>query len=161
VDVQALPSGAAKPVQLDPVKIEYAKDTQYVVDPAKAHMLNFRCTKQSSIAELRDATTGRVLYTLSGTQCPYDFRIHQIPAEGRDIVVAEDSVHHLLAIYNDAQGIGVSIWQLSGDSYVPIRRLNTQGFTLEFTDHNERLRARNFNGWKIYTVADVLAYVRH
>ncbi|MEP6988232.1 MAG: hypothetical protein ABI970_21690, partial [Chloroflexota bacterium] len=72
------------------------------------------------------------------------------------IAVAEDTVHHLLATFSDWDSY-VSIWKLQDGQYERFLKLNSQGFTLEFTDHDKYLRARNFAGWKIYSVADILA----
>jgi hypothetical protein len=158
VDISVLPQGSPKSIQLDPIKIEYATNVQYMVDPALAHLMNFRCAQKYSMADIRDDDTQKVVYQLTGTTCPYNLYQNQVPEEGISVVVAEDPVHHLLATYPDGQGFGVSVWILKDGLYEPILRLNTQGLTLEFTDHNERLRARNYNGWKIYAVADILAY---
>ncbi|MEP6988233.1 MAG: hypothetical protein ABI970_21695 [Chloroflexota bacterium] len=156
VGVTSLPEGASKPVQLDPVKIDYGGSIQaYDIDPAEAHLLNLHCNQDLSAA-LRDPTTKATLYTLKNIVCPYRSYDAFFPENGIDIVVAEDPVHHLLATYG-AWSVGVTMWQLHDKSYEPILKLSTQGLTLEFTDHNERLRARNFNGWKIYSVADILA----
>ena len=73
------------------------------------------------------------------------------------IVATADPVHHLLATFTESE-IGTSIWKLNGRNYEPLTKLNTQGYMLEFTADHEQLRARNFVGWKIYAVADILAY---
>jgi hypothetical protein len=157
VDVDALPNGSFKPIQLDPIKIEYdTGEPIYMIDPAKAHVLNFRCN-QDSTADIRDDHTQKVIYQLTGTMCPYNLYNRLMPEEGVPVVVAEDPVHHLLVTYVYVQGVGVSVWILHNGHYEPMLKLNVQGLTLEFTDHGERLRVRNPNGWKIYAVADILA----
>ncbi len=159
VNVNNFPLGTSKPVQLDPIKIEYAGQIQvYGIDPAVAHILNFHCD-QNMTAVLSDMRTHATLYKLNNIPCPYQPDQLPLPEKGFDVVVAEDPAHHLLATYSDWQGYGVSIWMLHDGLYEPLLKLNTQGLTLEFTDNNERLRARNFNGWKIYSVADILATV--
>ncbi len=156
VDVSSLPTGASKPVQLDPLKIEYGGIIQaYDIDPAVAHILNLYCNKDLT-ATLREPTTKALVYSLTNIPCPYRPYDAGFPETGIQIVVAEDPVHHLLATYG-SWSVGVTIWKLDAGVYSPILKLNTQGLTLEFTDHNERLRARNYNGWKIYAVADILA----
>ncbi|MBA3875070.1 MAG: hypothetical protein H0X30_38585, partial [Anaerolineae bacterium] len=146
----------SSPEQLDPITIEYDSGAPvFGIDLAQARLLKLGCDK-FPMAHILDSQMAAILYNLNYVNCNGLLAHAGLPEKTLQIVVAEDPLHLLLATYNDYEA-GVSIWKLNGDTYEPLLKLNTQGLTLEFTDHNERLRARNFNGWKIYSVADILA----
>ncbi len=158
VDLQALPSGSSKPIQLDPTRIDYDRSASSIL-PSKEHPMKWFCDTNST-AVIRDTKTKTALYTLANTKCPYNLDNDSIASKGIPVAAAEDLSHQLLATYTNYSNerIGVMLWKLIGDNYQPILKLNTPGLQLEFTSDNQYLRARNFNGWKIYSVADILAY---
>lgn len=160
VDLQALPSGSSKPIQLDPTRIDYDRYAETIL-PSKEHPLKWFCDANST-AVIRDTKSRTDLYTLVHIECPYNPHNNLIASKGIPVAAAEDPSHQLLATYTNYSNErgGVMIWKLGVDNYQPILRLNTLGLQLEFTPDNQYLRARNYNGWKVYSVADILASVK-
>ncbi len=156
VDIQSLPLGAPKPLQLDPIKIEYASgDIIFTTASALIPPMHLNCVNDSA-ANILDPKTNVLLYHLKYSRCPSLTSRFVFPNQTPQIAVAEDTDHHLLATFSDWDSY-VSIWKFQNEQYEHVLKLNSQGFTLEFTNHNTYLRARNFAGWKIYSVADILA----
>jgi hypothetical protein len=151
VDVNTLSPGQPQPVQLDPVGYE-AADILYGYDFPTAEV-RILCIDYP-MRHIIDAATGDVLFELNDTgSCPYN-QNDSFMAGGLGIVTAYDPTHNIWATYG--WGVGVSIWTTCDGVGIRIKRLNSDGYLLEFTPDGQQLRARNVNAWKIYNVQDIL-----
>jgi WD40 repeat protein len=156
VDVDALPTGAPLPVQLDPVWIEYDDINTSTGADWQAN-LNYRLfCETSEDVYVTNEEGGETLYRLVGIPCPL-LTYTSYAETGIRMVVAHNDEYDLLATHAESGDLGVRIWQLREGEYVQILQLNSDGYALEFTDDGEYLREQNYTGWKVYSVESILA----
>ncbi len=159
INIDALPAGSPKPVLLDPVKIDYISgDITFGVSRMEPLLFWLVCNKDAT-ANIISIETGEIAYRLDFASCPGMSSRSPRPDKSLAVTVAEDPIHHLLATFIEREE-GILISQLEGDQYKPVFRLNSQGFTLEFMNNYADLRARNFAGWKTYSVNEILDYAQ-
>jgi hypothetical protein len=158
VKINDLPTGQAKPVQIDPVAFETAEvhggSLYYVTDT------RLKCNQASANGEpnrVIEDGDGEILFSLySSKPCSYGYYMDKLE-NGIYIVEAYDPVNTLLATVVQRGHIeGVWIWSLEDGVGKQINQLNTNAYMLEFTEDGEYLRVRDLNQWKIYSVEDIL-----
>jgi hypothetical protein len=155
VDIGMLPPGQPEPIQLDAAGFEPVEEPMYFFDSYNP-ATRLRCGEDGA-RFIVDTATNVVLFELNEPQpCPYNPDSLYAEEGGAPVVAAYDQVHQLIAIY-PWRG-GVQVWALCEDRVgIPINRLNTYGYDMEFTADGEQFRARNVNAWRIYDVAEILA----
>lgn len=156
VDVSSLPPGQQKPIQLDPVAYEPVEHPDYFSYLDETNF-EFHCGVQRRQRYIVDKSTQSTVYTLDDIEkCPYS---SDRGDEGVPVVIAYDPSFKLLATYTGrASDSYLSIWkECAYGPSVKILKLMSYGTELEFTPDGKQLRARNYNAWKIYDVADILA----
>ncbi len=152
MDISLLPSGQPRPIQLDPVAYEPAK---IVLGWDDTQIVHLRCDGDF-FNIIGGQSSDEVLFQLQPDEpCPYHPN-DSFADIGLQMTFAYDSQNKLLATYFGSEK-PVSIWSIQNGIGTPMIRLNTYGYELQFTDDGKYLRARNVNGWKIYSVADILA----
>jgi len=152
VHIADVPSGQPKPIQLDPINYESA---EMVLGWDVTPIYRLRCDDDGfKIVTIQKPD--EVLFHLQSDQyCPYSSN-DSFADVGLPINFAYDPHNKLLATYLGNEQ-PVSIWSMQKDIGQRILKLNTYGYELQFTADRKYLRARNVNGWKIYSVADILA----
>jgi hypothetical protein len=158
VDPDSLPPGQPQPIQLDPVAYEFTEQPNFGTIIPEDVQFHLRCEVggENFIPRILDALSGDELFILSDDEpCPYNWR-ERYPDDMQPLIAAYDPVNHLWVMSNGYSGNGVSVWKICDEVGIPIKRLSTSGYELEFTPDGLRLRSRNALAWEIFDVADIL-----
>jgi hypothetical protein len=154
VNVSNLPPGQPEPVLLDPISYEPDNIMWGIYEE---NLPEIRLVCDGELIRITDGETGNTLFQLDGSQTDECLNHSSSDEIGRKTPIAYAPQHELLATSFDSY---VTIWSTRSNPAVPVLRLNTYGYELEFTPDGSQLRARNLNAWKIYDVASILAYAR-